>query len=246
MTESEQIKIKYIGILERNILSFLTHQNSKVINQFVLDWELFKIEIDKILKSDIKRGELILKDIYTRLYKDYGAWQYREINGNLEGFNPTSLDIIREINLLSEEAIKLINNRTSVIFERIAKTVIDKGYTIEEATKKIMVYTKDGNKSRARRIARTEVISKSNKISLDAANQVSGKLLKYWIYTHDSRTRKTHKLAGINYDKTKAIPINQKFKVGKAKLDHPADLNTDHKEEVFNCRCTLGYRKVEN
>lgn len=245
MTEGERIKLKYIGILERNILSFLNYQNSKIINQFSLDFEKFKIEIDKILRQDRIRGEKILKDVYIRLYADYGNWQYRQIVGNTEGYIPSSVEIIREINRVAEESFKYISKSTMNTFERIGKIVIDKGWNIEKATKMIHSYIPYKTKSRAKMIARTEVISQSNKISLNAANQVSGKVLKFWIYTHDTRTRKTHKKAGIDYDKTKAIPLDQKFKVGKAELEYPADRNTDHKKEIFNCRCTLGYTRKE-
>lgn len=241
MNEGERIKLKYIGILERNILSFLNYQNSKIIKEFQLDWEKFKIEIDKIIKSDKVRGELILKDIYTRLYNDYGSWQYRQIMGNTDGYTPSSVEIIREINRVASEQMVYINKATMTTFQRIGKIVIDKGWTMKEATKMIHSYIPWKSKSRARMIARTEVISQSNKISLNAANQTGDRLLKFWIYTHDTRTRKTHKKAGIEYDKTKAIPLDKKFKVGKATLDHPADRNTDHKEEIYNCRCTLGY-----
>jgi Phage Mu protein F like protein len=245
MNEGERIKLKYIGVLERNILSFLNYQNSKIINQFQLDWEKFKIEIDRIIKSDTVRGELILKDVYTKLYNDYGNWQYRQLMGNTQGYTPNSVEIIREINRIAEEQFKYINKSTVDTFKKIGKIVIDKGWSIQKATKLIHSYIPTKSKSRAKMIARTEVISQSNKISLNAAQQTGNRLLKFWIYTHDSRTRKTHKKAGIEYDKTKAIPLDQKFKVGKAELDHPADRNADHKEEIYNCRCTLGYTRKE-
>ena len=232
-------------MLERNILSFLNYQNSKIINKFSLDWEVFKLNIDKILKSDTARGKLILQDVYTKLYADYGNWQYRQITGTTEGYMPSSVEIIREINRVSEESIKYINKSTMNTFTRIAHIVIDKGWNIDKATKMVHAQISGMSKGKARRIARTEVICESNKISLTAANQVSGKVLKYWIYTHDTRTRKTHKKAGVDYDKTKAIPLEDKFKVGKAELEHPADRNTDHKEEIYNCRCALGYTRKE-
>lgn len=245
MNEGDRIKLRYLTFLERNILSFLKYQNSRIINQFALDWQVFKIEITKILQSDKVRGELILKDVYTRLYKDYGSWQYRQITNTLEGFNPSSLEIIREINRIAAEQMKYINNGTFKTFERLAKIVIDKGWNIDKATKMIHKYIPNKTKSRARTIARTEVICQSNKISLDSANQVKYKVLKFWIYTHDTRTRKTHKHAGIDYAKSKAIPLDQKFKVGKAELKHPADRDSDRKEEVYNCRCTMGYIRNE-
>lgn len=245
MNEGERIKLKYIGMLERNILSFLNYQNSKIIDRFILDWEKFKIEIDIILKQDKIRGEKILKDVYTRLYADYGNWQYRQITGTTEGYLPSSVEIIREINRVSEESIKYINKSTMNTFTKIAHRVIEEGWDIKKTTKMINAQISGMSKGKARRIARTEVICESNKISLNAANQVSGKVLKYWIFTHDTRTRKNHKMAGIKYDKTKAIPLDRKFKVGKAELEHPADRNTNHKEEIYNCRCTIGYTRKE-
>ena len=245
MNEGERIKLLYMGILERNILSFLNYQNSKIINEFTNDWNKFKVEIGRIIKEDKIRGEKILKDVYTRLYSDYGTWQYREIVGNTRDYFTSSVEIIREINRIADESVKAINKTSYNVWERIAKNAIDQGLSIEETAKIVRTQMPKMTKYRSKLIARTEVIGQSNKISLNSANQVSGKVLKFWIYTHDTRTRKTHKKAGVDYDKTKAIPLDQKFKVGKAELMHPADKDTEHKEEIYNCRCALGYVRKE-
>jgi hypothetical protein len=146
---------------------------------------------------------------------------------------------------MSREQNKKIQESSEKKIQRIAKKAIDKGLTIAETTKELQKELKGLATYRAKRIARFETIGGCNLASLEAAKQVSGKINKYWIYTHDSRTRKTHRHAGARYNKTSPIGINEKFKVGNTELMYPADRNGD-KKEIFNCRCTVGYvRKKE-
>jgi len=240
MTEGEAIKFRYFGILEKALIRFFNAQNKKVLDNFTLEFAIFKSNLARIIKEDAPRAERILKDIYKGIYRDYGAWQYKELNGTLSGFNPYTLDIITAINNVAREQVKLISESTQKIIEKIGKRAIEKGWTIQETTKKVQEKIKGIALYRAKRIARFETISRSNNASLEGASQVSDKLLKYWIYTHDKRVRPTHKHAGIKYNRQNAIKLDEKFKVGNATLLYPADRDGD-KKEIFNCRCTIGY-----
>jgi hypothetical protein len=240
MTEGEAIKFRYFNILEKALIRFFNQQNKKVLENFILEFDIFKRNLARIIKEDAPRAERILKDIYRGIYRDYGAWQFREITGNLNGFNPYTLEVITAINNAAREQVRLINESTQKIIEKIGKRAIERGWTIQETTKKVQEKVKGIALYRAKRIARFETISRSNNASLSGASQVSDKLLKYWIYTHDKRVRPTHKHAGIKYTKQNAIKLDEKFKVGSALLLYPADRNGD-KKEIFNCRCTIGY-----
>lgn len=240
MTEGEIIKFRYMGILEKALLTFFNQQNKKISGAFTVEYEQFKKNLAQIIAKDAPRAERILKNIYTGLYRDYGAWQFKQLNGTLTGFNPTTLEIIQTINNTAREQAQIIQNSTKKIIEKVAKKALDKGLTIQETTKILQEKIKGIAKYRAVRIARFECISGANKASLAGASQVSGKLKKFWIYTHDKRTRPTHRNAGQKYNRNNAIDLDKKFKVGKAELSYPADRNGD-KSEIFNCRCTIGY-----
>ena len=240
MNEGEVIKFRYMAILEKALLTFFNQQNKKISDAFSAEYEQFKKNLAEIIAKDTSRAERILKNIYTGLYRDYGAWQFKELNGTLLGFNPTTLEIIQAINNEAREQSRLMQDSTKKIIEKVAKRALDKGLTIQETTKILQEKIKGIAKYRAVRIARFECIGGANRASLAGASQVSSKLKKYWIYTHDKRTRPTHRNAGQKYNRNNAIDLDKKFKVGKTELSYPADREGD-KEEIFNCRCTIGY-----
>lgn len=84
----------------------------------------------------------------------------------------------------------------------------------------------------ARRIARTEVISGSNRGSVTAYRDASSVVGKEWLATPGPRTRPTH----IEAD-GQVVPLDAKFVVGGARADHPGDSSLPADERI-NCRCT--------
>lgn len=245
MSESENIKLKWFNILERNLRVFFFNQNIKFVRQFNNNFEDFKKNVIKIINSDSERANRILKDVYNGLIRDIGTLQYKELTGDNTGFKPSTIDIISAIANMAREQSNILQETTKQKILKIGKKAIEKGLTIKETAKEIQKECNGMAMWRATRIARFETIGGANLASLKSAQQVSGKVKKYWIYTHDKRVRKTHKQAGIKYNKNNAIEIDAKFKVGKTELLYPADRN-GKAEEIFNCRCTIGYvRKDE-
>jgi hypothetical protein len=240
LTEGEAIKLRWFSVIEKQLRNFFFQQNIKIINNFNSEFDIFKENINKIINEDAPRAERILKDLYTGLMRDYGTWQYREINGNITGFNPYTLDIINSINEMAKDQVKVIQLTSKEIISNVAKTALEYGYTVNETTKLIQDKIKGIAKYRATRIARFELIGGANHASLKSADQVSGKVRKYWIYTHDKRVRPTHKHAGIKYNSKNPIDLDKKFTVGSTQLMYPADRNGD-KKETLGCRCTIGY-----
>lgn len=245
MNEGETIKFRYIGILEKALITFFNQQNKKISGAFSAEYEQFKKNLAQIIAADAPRAERILKSIYTGLYRDYGAWQFKQLNGTLTGFNPTTLEIIQTINNTAREQAQIIQDSTKKIIEKVAKKALYKGLTIQETTKILREKINGIAKYRAVRIARFECISGANKASMEGASQVSGKVKKFWVYTHDKRTRPTHRNAGQKYNRDNAIDLDKKFKVGRTELLYPADRQGD-KKEIFNCRCTIGYVRRSN
>lgn len=243
--EMENSKLRWFKYLETAMRQFFFDQNIKFVKAFNEEFPIFKARIIKIILNDAPRSQRILNDVYKAIMKDYGSLQYKELVGDTRDFNPATLALLQMFNELSREQNKKIVESSKKIIEKIAKKSIDKGLTIQETTKLLQKELKGIAKYRATRIARFEVIGGCNLASLEGAKQVNGKVDKFWIYTHDSRTRKTHKRAGQRYSKSSPIALDQKFKVGNTQLMYPADRNGD-KKEIFNCRCTIGYvRKKE-
>ena len=244
--EMENSKLRWFNVLETSMKQFFFNQNIKIIKAFNENFVIFKREIIKIIRQDSSRAERILSDIYRRIMADYGKLQYKELMGDTRDFNPATLELITMFNNIAREQNKKIQESSQKKIERIAKKAIDKGLTIAETTKELQKELRGLALYRATRIARFETIGGCNLASLEGAKQVSGKVDKYWIYTHDSRVRKTHKRAGARYNKNSPIPLDKKFKVGNTELMYPADRNGD-KKEIFGCRCTIGYvRKKED
>lgn len=244
--DMENSKLRWFKYLENAMRQFFFDQNIKFVKAFNKEFSMFKQRILRIIESDAPRSQRILNDVYKAIMKDYGALQYKQLVGDTRDFNPSTLALLQMFNNISREQNKKIVKSSKKIIARIAKKSIDKGLTIQETTKLLEKELKGIAKYRATRIARFEVIGGCNLASLEGAKQVSGKVDKYWIYTHDSRTRKTHKRAGQQYSKNSPIALDKKFKVGNTQLLYPADRNGD-KKEIFNCRCTVGYvRRKEN
>lgn len=85
----------------------------------------------------------------------------------------------------------------------------------------------------AERIARTEVVSASNKGNLTAYQDASGVTGKKWLATDDNRTRPTH-----NHADNQIVLLGQPFIVGDHQAMYPGDPSLPPGERI-NCRCGL-------
>lgn len=92
---------------------------------------------------------------------------------------------------------------------------------------------------RARRIARTEIISASNAGSLEGALSTGLEFKKQWLSTPDDRTRDDHIEAG-----GQTVGKREPFRVGGEELDYPGDPRGSA-GNVINCRCTQIYLTEE-
>lgn len=120
----------------------------------------------------------------------------------------------------------------------IARAQLLEGFIEGESIDKLrdrLVETVGISASRARTVARTEVISASNAGSLAMIETVGFTGTKSWMATEDARTRPTHHIAD-----GQTVPIPQPFNVGGSDLMFPGD-PTGPPEECINCRCTLTY-----
>ena len=118
------------------------------------------------------------------------------------------------------------------VVDRIAYAGFESGKGVPQIAKEIMKDLNITERYRAVRIARTEVMSASNMSSHAGAQATGLDLDKEWISFIDDKTRDTH--VALNGTK---IGMNELFSNG---LEMPGDVTGD-KEEVINCRCTIGY-----
>lgn len=92
----------------------------------------------------------------------------------------------------------------------------------------------------ARRVARTEVqgaVEGGHDAAARAAEAETGEeMWKRWLATPDDRTRFSHRVAD-----GQMVKLGEKFTVGQAHLDHPADPDGLIAGEIINCRCTCLY-----
>lgn len=95
---------------------------------------------------------------------------------------------------------------------------------------------------RAETIARTEmgrVYSMATDERMRQVGEIAPGAKHFWIATPGPRTRDTHRAAGNRYSRANAIPIDQPFIVGGARLRYPRDPGGPA-EETINCRCDRG------
>jgi SPP1 gp7 family putative phage head morphogenesis protein len=99
----------------------------------------------------------------------------------------------------------------------------------------------DVGDNRATTIARTEVVSASNRAGHEAAGalQDSGtQLEKVWLATEDARTRDDHADAD-----GQTVGYDEPFVVGGEECDYPGDPSLSPEQSV-NCRCTCIYQEL--
>ena len=90
-------------------------------------------------------------------------------------------------------------------------------------------------RSRALRIARTELTYSASLGTEQAAKQSSLPLQKVWIAARDERTRESHRAVD-----NKKVGKDEKFLVGGKLMKYPGD-PAGGVAEVVNCRCSVSY-----
>lgn len=157
-------------------------------------------------------------------------------------------DLIADSDTLIADYLAGAKNRLAGVPDRVYDQVkaltqqaIDAGDTNEELAERIEeLFSAEGVASwdgRGMVVARTEAIAAHNAGTyagfLSMAEFDPQPWEKAWLSTSDGRTRPTHRRAD-----TQRVPLNQMFRVGRARLLYPGD-PTGPPGEVIQCRCTL-------
>ena len=133
-----------------------------------------------------------------------------------------------------EQAMKIIREKINISTEE--------GWGADQLAREIKkALLTDGiemNQWRALRIARTEVVSASNKGAMEGARKTGYAMLKFWIATYDNRTRDTH----LTVEEQNPKEMDEVFRVGEAEMMEPGEaVNGDFPEEIINCRCSVAF-----
>jgi len=148
------------------------------------------------------------------------------------------------------DRITLITNTTEKEFKRIVRNAIKmggiQGLSIDKLGLLIEKNIGFSNTYRAQRIARTEIISASNKGSLTGAKSTGLQLDKIWIASKTGDTRISHKdIDGTTVDIDADFELNvyeNDQLIGTESMEAAGDIRGSA-GNVINCRCTVGYKR---
>lgn len=130
------------------------------------------------------------------------------------------------------------------IIQSITAQAADEGLSIQATAKllneRIPVEWRRQGAWHAERIARTEVLTAASQGEMSQMRELNLGMKKYWIATRDGRERPEHAQAAKTYNASRAIGIDDVFKVGGDVMDSPRDPNAQA-GNVINCRCALGW-----
>ncbi len=128
--------------------------------------------------------------------------------------------------------------------KKVLEEGIQEGYGIEKIARNIQ--SSNGmSRVRARRIARTEIVSASNEGSMVGARATSLNLQKEWLSTQDGRTRT---FVDSNWSHVQAdgetVGMDEMFEDTGEPLKYPGD-PSGSAGNVINCRCTVVHKTYD-
>lgn len=140
---------------------------------------------------------------------------------------------------INARANQLAGNVTSTTYQAIQQALTDgvaQGASIDDLAAAVEQVFSVASSSRARTIARTEVIGAANGSHTLASQQLPSDVAagRIWISTSDDRTREEHADAD-----GQVVGMHEPFMVGGDSLMYPGDPNGTP-DEIINCRCTIG------
>ncbi len=193
--------------------------------------------LDQFLKT--APLEQAYQDLYGRVGADFARTSFSDLSGKSQKAEDDWIEFMR--NFAINEAgtrIQSVSNVTLTRVRRVLQDGIDRGLGIEEIAAN-MERSNAVNRIRARVIARTEIVSASNRGSKLGAESTGLTLEKYWIVTPDGRERETHSAAASQ----SPIAKDEMFIVGGHEADLPGDPNLPP-EESIQCRCSVAWGAV--
>jgi uncharacterized protein with gpF-like domain len=134
---------------------------------------------------------------------------------------------------------KTSRKRAVELIRRALVQAEEAGLGLVETRNSIVKYVGDTWRNdaryRAERIARTEVLTASNRASYIGAQATGLELKKKWIAGADARVRQTHAEAN-----GQIVEMDEAFTVGGSSMMVPGDAQAPA-DETINCRCVVRY-----
>lgn len=190
------------------------------------------------------RLKLALVALWLRtgfMYAKNSYFEIRKLKFQSAGRNDVWVNEL--LKYLSTENYGLVKDITEETRNQIAKGIrkaIDEGLGIPEAAKLIM--GDQVNRVRAKRIARTEILSASNHGSYIGALSNEFQTTKHWVSVFDSRTRRKPRDKFDHLDMDKQIAdLKSPFIVSGQPALYPGDVRLSAGNRI-NCRCTLYFK----
>lgn len=208
-------------------------------------------EIDAVL-LDMPAENKILIQRYQNIGKEilskHGQITLGNLGINLK-FNLADPEVAKFAEKWSASRVTAINEFTRELMRKSLSESIKNGEDFEDAMTRVGQVFLEGEAGsisdfRARRIARTEVVTLTNQGRLDAAKQTGVVKSKMWVSQRIPTTRKSD--SGENHWDLHGtvIPIDDKFDApsrnGIDKMDGPGDIEASP-ENICFCLCVLEY-----
>ena len=128
----------------------------------------------------------------------------------------------------------VVNETTKEKIRSALMKAVEEGEGIPEASKRIKTVFTEANTSRAKAIARTEIIHASNYASVEAWKQSDVVRGKEWLTAADERTCPICEALGNKYGGSGWIGLDEKFKNNDEIFENPPEPPAH-----VNCRCDL-------
>lgn len=198
------------------------------------------VEVENGLNGAVDNWKRTIINIYVPVIEHFSGTVFNELQ--VQKMQKKEFDIWTNEVLawVSTEAAKkafMIKETTLGMLRKIITDGIAYGESIRTIAENIdKLYLDQIISNRSTIIARTEVVSASNKGSIESAKQADVEVKKVWIPTFDQRTRDSHLAMGSK----SPIDLDSRFSVNGYSAEYPGDSNLPA-SECINCRCTIGY-----
>lgn len=213
--------------------------------------DAYKIILNQVRHEQEQDWEVFLKGLYSGVMQDVGNYTMSFYGESEEkSLKPVFLKKDWLFNLTDEKILKWIREITGSKIKDITDSTIDdvkteieeglkNGESIKEITQRIFSLDEIVSRSRAERIAITEVTAAANAGSFYSALELpfSIQMKKVWLATGDKRTRPSHSKAS-----GQKVGMYQSFQLDGGKLNFPGDSSLGaSSKEIVKCRCVVYY-----
>lgn len=127
---------------------------------------------------------------------------------------------------------KRVNEETGRLITQEMAAGLDNGESIKQLQERVEKVFRYNDQVRSEMIARTEMVSATNKGALEAYRQSGMVEKKMWVATQDERTREDHAAAHMQ-----VVPLDSPFIVGGEQMMGPGQDGSAG--QIINCRCTV-------